>query len=140
MNGTIQRLIEERATKSINDKLVEINARVVPLTPVGKSRHAVDENHEGYTGSNLRKHWDIIPARRVGNEIVGYIYNNTHYASHVNYGHRTRLGTGKKYNFTSLYYPDGTKKKAYVKGQYFLEKALRQSGIKISNKARFKKK
>lgn len=102
----------------INDTLVEINQEVVPLTPVGKSR-------KGYTGGRLRKGWAIIPAVIKKDRVVGYIHNSVHYAGHVNYGHRTRLGLSRK--------KSKARGKKVVEGQHFVEKALKNLGIKIKN-------
>ena len=89
------------------------------MTPVGKSK-------KGYTGGRLKKGWNIIPAKLNGRRIVGYIYNSVEYAGHVNYGHRTRLGTSK--------IKRGAKSKAfgkhYIEGVYFVEEALKRVGLR----------
>lgn len=149
--GSISELVERKAKKQIDIKLAEVMREVVPLTPVGKSikgrteknslvRKGLARTRKGYTGGRLKKGWLVLPAENKGNGIViGYLYNSVHYAPHVNYGHRTRFGMSRKAS-TELYNKDGTPKKRYIEGQFFLEKALRQSGIKVDNKARFKKK
>ena len=143
IDGSLKEKLEVQATRLINKKLAEVLGEVVPLTPVGKSISGRTEKNrlvregkavprKGYTGGRLRKGWAVIPAAVVGDgRVAGYLYNSVHYASHVNYGHRTRLGmsrTGKK---TDLYRKDGTPKKRYVKGRYFLQKALAKCGFKV---------
>lgn len=41
---------------------------------------------------HLRRHWEIGSVKRVGDEYVVEVYNNIHYAGHVEYGHRTKNG------------------------------------------------
>lgn len=111
--------IKEILELEVNAKLSDIKAEVVPLTPVGKSK-------KGYTGGRLKKGWNIIPAKLNGRRIVGYIYNSVEYAGHVNYGHRTRLGTSE--------IKRGAKSKAfgkhYIEGVYFVEEALIKVGLR----------
>ena len=111
--------IKEILELEVNAKLSDIKAEVVPLTPVGKSK-------KGYTGGRLKKGWNIIPAKLNGRGIVGYIYNSVEYAGHVNYGHRTRLGTSE--------IKRGAKSKAfgkhYIEGVYFVEEALIKVGLR----------
>ena len=111
--------IKEILELEVNAKLNEIEEVVVPFTPVGKSK-------KGYTGGRLKKGWNIIPAKLNGRRIVGYIYNSVEYAGHVNYGHRTRLGTSE--------IKRGAKSKAfgkhYIEGVYFVEEALIKVGLR----------
>ena len=62
-------------------------------------------------GGTLRRSWQV----NMPEKLTRVIYNNVHYAPHVEYGHRTRLGTGKSK-------PKGTIK--FVKGRYMLRKSL----------------
>jgi hypothetical protein len=111
--------IKEILELEVNAKLSDIKAEVVPLTPVGKSK-------KGYTGGRLKKGWNIIPAKLNGRRIVGYIYNSVEYAGHVNYGHRTRLGTSKiKRKAKSKAFG-----KYYIEGVYFVEEALKRVGLR----------
>ncbi|MEE0139282.1 HK97 gp10 family phage protein [Fusobacterium ulcerans] len=65
-------------------------------------------------------------------EFQQIVYNNTEYAAHVEYGHRTRLGTGEtdvkkgtKYRPKSrIFRSDGTRTVHYVKGRRMLHKAM----------------
>lgn len=129
-DGNLSDIVVNKAKEKINKKLNEVYAEVIPLTPVSKSVRATS-GRQGHTGGRLKRGWAIIPAEDVNGVVTGYLYNNVHYAAHVNYGHRTRLGMGLKY--TNLYNTDGTKKKRYVEGRHFLEKALTKCGIE-SNK------
>ena len=111
--------IKEILELEVNAKLSDIKAEVVPLTPVGESK-------KGYTGGRLKKGWDEIPAKLNGRRIVGYIYNSVEYAGHVNYGHRTRLGTSKiKRKAKSKAFG-----KRYIEGVYFVEEALKRVGLR----------
>ena len=111
--------IKEILELEVNAKLSDIKAEVIPLTPVGKSK-------KGYTGGRLKKGWNIIPAKLNGRRIVGYIYNSVEYAGHVNYGHRTRLGTSKiKRKAKSKAFG-----KHYIEGVYFVEEALIKVGLR----------
>lgn len=65
-------------------------------------------------------------------EFQQIVYNNTEYAAHVEYGHRTRLGTGEtdvkkgtKYRPKSrIFRSDGTRTSGFVKGKRMLHKAI----------------
>ena len=138
--GTLEEVLKGKACEAINDKLAEVWAEVVPLTPVGKSIRGRTERNKlvragkartrkGYTGGNLRKHWFVKPAEKQGDIIEGRLYNNTFYAPHVNYGHRTRFGM-KIEPITA----ENSNKKRYVEGRYFLERALQKCGFKIKRK------
>lgn len=129
--------LENDIKAKIDYALIRINEEVVPLTPVGKSiRGRTEKNklvkkglartRKGYTGGKLRQSWFIIPAQANGDEITGYLYNNAHYASHVNFGHRTRQGTGKG----KKYKPKLNGKK-YVIGRFFLSRAIKKASIKF---------
>ncbi|PID67414.1 MAG: hypothetical protein CR959_00310 [Fusobacteriales bacterium] len=117
VRNQLKEKIQEKLKNKINEKLLLVQSTVVPLTPVSKSR-------KGHTGGLLRKNWGVIPAAIYGDLVYGYLYNNTHYASHVNFGHRTRLGTGKKKSKANG--------KKFVEGQHFLERALEQAGLNPS--------
>lgn len=49
------------------------------------------------------------------------VFNNTPYAAHVEYGHRTRLGMGIK---ASRLFKNGKRTKFYVEGQYFMKRGV----------------
>lgn len=66
-------------------------------------------------------------------EFQQIVYNNTEYAAHVEYGHRTRLGTGKisdengnmKYGAKSrIFKNNGSRTAGFVKGRRMLHKAM----------------
>lgn len=114
VRNQLKEKIQEKLKDKINKKLILVESAVVPLTPVSKSK-------KGHTGGLLRKSWGIIPATIYGDLVYGCIYNNVHYAGHVNFGHRTRLGTGKKKSKVNG--------KKFVEGQHFLERALEQAGL-----------
>lgn len=137
ISNKIEERIEKEIKEKINKTLVAINNEVIPLTPVGKSiRGRTEKNklvkkglartRKGYTGGKLRQSWFIIPAQANGDEITGYLYNNAHYASHVNFGHRTRQGTGKGKKYKPK--PNGKK---YVIGRFFLSRAIKKASIKF---------
>ena len=62
-------------------------------------------------GGTLRRSWQV----KMPENLTRVIYNNVHYAPHVEIGHRTRLGEGKGK-------PRGKIK--FVKGRYMLRKSL----------------
>ena len=57
------------------------------------------------------------------------VFNNTPYAAAVEFGHRTRLGTGKK--SSRLYSKNGTRSKKYIQGQYFMKRGINNAEKKI---------
>lgn len=135
IKGDLLEKVQNKILGKINENIALFYATVVPLTPVGKSIRGRTEKNKlvklgkartkkGYTGGRLRKSWGLIPAEVDGENIVGYVYNSTHYAAHINYGHRTRQGKGKAKN----YKPKVNGKKV-VEGKHFVEKALESLGI-----------
>lgn len=78
--------------------------------------------HKSPTGT-LRGVW----FRENGGSFRQIIYNNTSYAAHVEYGHRTRLGTGKK--SSKLYRKDGTPTVRFVKGYRMLHRGLNRTKL-----------
>lgn len=50
------------------------------------------------------------------------VFNNLNYAAHVEWGHKTRLGTGGK--SSSLYNKKGERTKRKIEGVFFLKKAI----------------
>ena len=62
-------------------------------------------------GGTLRRSWQV----NMPEKLTRVIYNNINYAPHVEFGHRTRLGSGKGK-------PRGKIK--FVKGRYMLRKSL----------------
>lgn len=132
----------EKAVLEMADYLI---ATVTPLTPVyapkeinGHMYHAYD-NGSKRTGGDLRKHWaddnKNLSVRRVGNDYVVKVVNNSEYAQYVEEGHKQNVG--QKFPI----FIDGevrmvARKKAYVKGQHFLRKAetkLRRKAPSILN-------
>ena len=91
---------DEEAEKALNEVANYILKNVKLKTPVAQK-----------DGGTLRRSWQV---KKTG-ELTRIIYNDVHYAPHVEYGHRTRLGTGKSK-------PKGTIK--FVKGRYMLRKSL----------------
>ena len=70
---------DEEAEKALNEVANYILKNVKLKTPVAQK-----------DGGTLRRSWQV---KKTG-ELTRIIYNNVHYAPHVEYGHRTRLGTG----------------------------------------------
>lgn len=136
VNINLEELLIEKVIHRMNEKLIDFQVAVIPKTPVGKSikgrtkknklvRLGLAKIKKGYTGGRLRQGWQLKPAELEGNIVIGKIFNNVHYASHVNFGHRTRYGTGKKIP------KSGAKK--YVEGKHFIEKALNEINIDPKN-------
>lgn len=118
----------ERAEKEVQEQIPKIKQKtatgvledVVENTPVNKDPRAV-------APGTLRRSWKV---RDISSDTVE-VYNDAKskngefYAWHVEYGHRTRLGTTKVKNHTKIYRPDGKKKVAFVRGVKMLDKALK---------------
>lgn len=66
--------------------------------------------------SLLKKTWTMSGITRIGRVIKMSVYNPTHYAVHVEFGHRTRQGTGKTKSKLGS--------KGYVEGQFMLKNAV----------------
>ena len=87
--------------KELSDAVNKLGASLVGIvkrkTPVGKS-------YKNHTGGTLRRSWHV---KRIDKYTVR-VYNNTHYAGYVEFGHRTRGG------------------KSFVEGQYMLTKSVEE--------------
>ena len=92
----LQKRMQELETsdfdKLCRDGAKELAARllrkVVKRTPVGQY-----PSGSGKTGGTLRRGWAIdANIVKVGNEYEITVFNNVHYASYVEFGHRTRNG------------------------------------------------
>lgn len=133
-NGDLEKVckvLENENRTIIEKKLVETAGRIVEqatlLSPVGKTKKSRKlkngKTTQGRTGGLLRKSWKISNITRQGNahytlrSVV--ISNDTEYAAHVEFGHRTRLGKGKIKSRL------GGKK--YVEGQFFLNTAFKDA-------------
>ena len=97
---------DEEATKSLNKISQKLVAKVKLKTPVS-------------TGV-LRRSWRV----KKDGDLTRIVYNNIHYAPHVEYGHRTRLGTGKGK-------PKGKIK--VVEGRYMLTKSVGEIESELDN-------
>ena len=84
---------DEEATKSLNRISQKLVAKVKLKTPVGKVK-----------GGTLRRSWRV----KKDGDFARIVYNNIHYAPHVEYGHRTRGG------------------KSFVDGRYMLTKSVQE--------------
>ncbi|WP_339010477.1 HK97 gp10 family phage protein [Fusobacterium varium] len=82
--------------------------------------------------SALRTGWFKV-SKKQRKEFQQIVYNNTEYAAHVEFGHRTRLGTGKtsdengnmKYGAKSrIFKSNGSRTARFVKGRRMLHKAI----------------
>lgn len=149
-NGDIEKLekVLLNESKEVLEKTLISTAKEVVTyatlnSPVGKTARGYTKEEKekystktakGYTGGRLRKSWELSKVSRVGNGKFHSrsitISNNTHYAVHVEYGHRTRLGTGKIASKLGA--------KASVPGQFFLsnavEKAFKNLDLKLGGK------
>ena len=92
----LQKRMQELETSNLDklcrDGAKELAARllrkVVKRTPVGQY-----PSGSGKTGGTLRRGWTIdANIVKVGNEYEITVFNNVHYASYVEFGHRTRNG------------------------------------------------
>ncbi|AKA68547.1 HK97 gp10 family phage protein [Clostridium scatologenes] len=99
----------EELEKEILELANRLLAKVKKRTPVGVYK-------DGTSGGDLRKNWQIGNLVRDGSEYYIEVFNNLHYAPHVEYGHRTRLG---KTSHPETYKPHG--KIAFVPGRHMLK-------------------
>ena len=83
----------KEASKELDDITSRFIAKVKLKTPVAEKN-----------GGTLRRNWR---PEKIG-RFERLVYNNTHYGSYVNYGHRTRGG------------------KSFVQGVYMLEKTVKE--------------
>lgn len=90
-------VIEKELSDAVNKLGASLVGRVERKTPVGKS-------YKNHTGGTLRTSWHV---KRIDKYTVR-VYNNTHYAGYVEFGHRTRGG------------------KSFVEGQYMLTKSVEE--------------
>ena len=81
---------DEEATKTLNRTSQKLVAKVKLKTPVDSGV--------------LRRSWRV----KKDGELARIIYNNVHYAPHIEYGHRTRGG------------------KSFVDGRYMLTKSVQE--------------
>lgn len=56
-----------------------------------KQNTPVGVYEDGKQGGTLRKNWFVTPVKKESSSYVVEVKNNTHYAAHVENGHRTRL-------------------------------------------------
>lgn len=105
-------LKEKETPKAISEAVNKLGnslkERTVRKTPIGKS-------YKNHTGGTLKRSWHV---KKVDASTV-IVYNPEHYAPHVEYGHRTRLGSGKSKGYKPK--ESGIK---YVEGVYMLTKSL----------------
>ena len=116
MADSFQETLNERVIDQfIRDFLLEMAYRaerkIKKRTPVGKSTYRIktDENGEkirfkkgkrkgefkkeiAHTGGHLRRNWHVGKVEKRGNAYVVEIFNNTEYASYVEFGHRQEVG------------------------------------------------
>ena len=84
---------DEEASKTLNKISQKLIAKVKLKTPVAEKN-----------GGTLRRSWRV----KSEGDLAKVIYNNIHYAPHVEYGHRTRGG------------------KSFVEGRYMLTKSVKE--------------
>lgn len=81
--------LETLLKTTTNQVAARLLSKVIKRTPVG-----VYPPSSGKVGGTLRRNWRSSSVRRVANGYEVTVYNNTHYAPYVEYGHRTRGGGG----------------------------------------------
>lgn len=84
-----ERVIERWIKEFLLEMAFRAERKIKKRTPVG-----VYPEGSGKTGGNLRRNWQVGSVARQGNAYVVEIFNNTEYASYVEYGHRTRNHEG----------------------------------------------
>jgi hypothetical protein len=61
----------------------------VNFTAKIKSKHVEFTAHSNKTGGQLRRNWQVGNVEKQGDSYIIEIFNNTEYASYVEFGHRT---------------------------------------------------
>ncbi len=115
-----------RFMKQQGELLVKDTKELTPKSPeIKKNNTPVD------TGT-LKGGW--YRTNMIGDKFGQIVYNDVEYVNHVEFGHRTRLGTGKK----GKPKPNG---KGFVNGVYMLKKAvlIREKEFYKDLKLEFKK-
>ncbi|KNF07167.1 bacteriophage HK97-gp10, putative tail-component [Gottschalkia purinilytica] len=84
--------------KKIEQFILEIGNRMLRKV---KKKTPVGQYSNGQTGGDLRRSWEVGNVVRNGEDFYVEIYNPLHYGPHVEYGHRTRLGTSKNPKYKS---------------------------------------
>ncbi|AJA42660.1 tail protein (endogenous virus) [Clostridium phage phiCT9441A] len=80
-----ERVIERWIKEFLLQMAFRAERKIKKRTPVG-----VYPEVSGKTGGNLRRNWQVGSIEKHGDSYVVEIFNNTEYASYVEYGHRTR--------------------------------------------------
>lgn len=84
-----ERVIERWIREFLLKMAFRAERKIKKRTPVG-----VYLEGSGKTGGNLRRNWQVGSIEKHGDSYVVEIFNNTEYASYVEYGHRTRNHSG----------------------------------------------
>ncbi|RXI46268.1 HK97 gp10 family phage protein [Clostridium tetani] len=84
-----ERVIERWIREFLLQMAFRAERKIKKRTPVG-----VYPEGSGKTGGNLRRNWQVGSIEKHGDSYVVEIFNNTEYASYVEYGHRTRNHSG----------------------------------------------
>ncbi|RXM79244.1 HK97 gp10 family phage protein [Clostridium tetani] len=84
-----ERVIERWIKEFLLKMALRAERKIKKRTPVG-----VYPEGSGKTGGNLRRNWQVGSIEKHGDSYVVEIFNNTEYASYVEYGHRTRNHSG----------------------------------------------
>lgn len=91
--------LEQQLTQMIEQEYPrEFKALVVQvaqeLSDRAKGKTPVSKRDDKPKGGHLKDNWHIGKIQKRGNEYSIEVSNNTEYAEHVEYGHRTRGGKG----------------------------------------------
>ena len=97
---------DEEANKRLNNISQRLLRKVKLKTPVAEVK-----------GGTLRRSWRV---KKEG-KLARVVYNNVHYAPHIEYGFRTRQGKGK-----SKGYKPKESGKSFVDGRYMLTKSVKE--------------
>ncbi|MHC8464491.1 HK97 gp10 family phage protein [Weissella tructae] len=89
----IQKILNDAMTKALRIVLADVKEN----TP-----------EREVNGGTLRRGWQAGPVKSSGKKVTAEVFNDVHYAPHVEYGHRTRGGRG------------------FVAGQYMLTNTLNE--------------
>lgn len=81
-----EKIIDQWVRELLIELAFRAERKIKKRTPVGV--------YKNKTGGHLRRNWQVGNVEKQGNAYVVEIFNNTEYASYVEYGHRTRNHKG----------------------------------------------
>lgn len=119
------RIESGRLKEAFRAKGEEITSRLAQAGLHGGKVIQAEAKRRAPVDTGLLRRTIAVRIVQQGDELVVQIGTNVHYAIHVEYGHRTLLGTGEK---SSRLVKKGGRTVLYVPGRYFLRNSLTVKG------------